>query len=121
MAIILQLVVKRIWRARFDISTLSLSIIPILPMPSAAKYIATGDPSPPAPTIRTLDFKSFLCPIIPIFFKIICLEYLSICFFENIIQFNYLPVEPNPPFPLKVSGKFSTSSNSILWTGNRII
>ena len=37
------------------------------------------------PTIKTFDLKSFFWPVAPIFFKIICLEYLSICFFEKAI------------------------------------
>ena len=34
----------------------SWSTIPILPTPAAAKYKATGQPKPPAPTIRTKLF-----------------------------------------------------------------
>ena len=34
---------------------MELSIIPIFPIPIEAKYIAIGDPRPPAPTIKTFE------------------------------------------------------------------
>ena len=80
-----------------------------------------GEPRPPAPTIKILDFKSFFCPMTPIFFKIICLEYLSICFFVNFIKIFYLPVEPKPPLPLVVFGSFVTSLSLAFDTGHNII
>lgn len=32
------------------------------PTPAAARYMATGQPSPPIPTINTLPFLSLHCP-----------------------------------------------------------
>ena len=43
----------RICRCRFDSSTTSMSTMPIVPTPAAARYIAAGEPSPPAPSIST--------------------------------------------------------------------
>ena len=36
-----------------------------LPMPAAARYMAIGEPSPPAPIQRTRDEQIFLCPSSP--------------------------------------------------------
>lgn len=33
-----------------------------IPTPQEARYSATGDPNPPAPTTKTEDFESFSCP-----------------------------------------------------------
>ena len=60
-------VVCRIWRCRFVTSTRSKSTIPIFPMPAAARYIATGEPSPPAPITSTLASSSLRCPAPPMF------------------------------------------------------
>ena len=47
---------------RFERSTESSSMIPILPIPAAARYSRAGEPSPPAPTTRIeASFRS-LCP-----------------------------------------------------------
>jgi len=35
------------------------------PMPAAARYIAAGDPRPPAPMQSTLDCFSLRCPSMP--------------------------------------------------------
>ncbi len=43
----------------------------------AAKYIIKGEPNPPAPITKTLEFKSFSCPFPPISGSIMFLEYLS--------------------------------------------
>jgi hypothetical protein len=42
-----------IWRCKLLSSTSSLSTMPILPTPAAARYSAAGEPRPPAPTIST--------------------------------------------------------------------
>lgn len=42
-----------------------------LPTPAAAKYNAEGEPSPPAPIIKTLACLSFNCP----FFFFVCWFY----------------------------------------------
>ena len=34
----------------------------LLPMPAAAKYSATGEPRPPAPTTKIDDLRRFCCP-----------------------------------------------------------
>ena len=62
---------------RFESSILSWSTIVIFPIPRAAKYIITGDPKPPAPTTKTLELRSFSCPVPPISGSKIFLEYLS--------------------------------------------
>src|SRR4051794_2304874 len=54
-----------IWRCRLDSSTTSNSTIPRVPTPAAARYMSTGEPSPPAPTASTLAFFSRFCPSIP--------------------------------------------------------
>src|SRR3954447_1892258 len=54
-----------IWRCRLDSSTTSNSTMPSVPTPAAARYISTGEPSPPAPTASTLAFFSRFCPSIP--------------------------------------------------------
>ena len=59
---------------------ISLSTIPIVPTPALERNSADGHPSPPAPTIKTLEEIIFFWPIIPISFKTICLENLSIIF-----------------------------------------
>ena len=41
-----------LWRLLFSMT--SKSTMPILPTPAAARYMADGVPSPPAPTTRTL-------------------------------------------------------------------
>ena len=51
---------------RLVMSTLSSSIIPILPTPAAARYSKVGDPNPPAPTTITEDFFIFIWPSSPI-------------------------------------------------------
>lgn len=49
-------------RCRFEDSTVSPSTRPIVPTPAPARYNAAGHPNPPAPTIRTLAFRSSSCP-----------------------------------------------------------
>jgi hypothetical protein len=65
----------------FDISTISLSIIPISPTPARVRNSATGQPKPPAPITSILAFLIFSCPAEPISLSIICLENLSISLF----------------------------------------
>src|SRR5665811_139226 len=60
-------------------STVSSSIIPIVPTPAAARYSITGEPSPPAPMHNTFDESNFFCPFPPTSGKMICREYLLIC------------------------------------------
>ncbi len=55
----------RIWRCRLLTSTTSKSTMPIVPTPAAARYIATGEPRPPAPMHSTLAALSLRCPSIP--------------------------------------------------------
>jgi hypothetical protein len=50
------------WRWRLEASTTSKSTMPIVPIPAAARYIAFGEPSPPAPMSRTLAFFRRFCP-----------------------------------------------------------
>ena len=64
----ISLVSKITWRDKLEISILSLSIIPIFPIPNADKYKAIGEPRPPAPTISTLLLSNLVCPPAPIFF-----------------------------------------------------
>src|SRR6185437_8963392 len=52
-------------RCRLVTSTLSKSTMPRCPTPAAARYNASGDPNPPAPTISTRPFFSFCCPASP--------------------------------------------------------
>src|SRR5207245_2420161 len=40
----------RIWRWRLEASTTSMSMMPIVPTPAAARYRAAGERSPPAPS-----------------------------------------------------------------------
>lgn len=40
-------------RTRYNCHTVSKSTIPMVPTPAAARYVAHGQPRPPAPTIRT--------------------------------------------------------------------
>ena len=54
------------WRCRFETSTLSKSITPIVPTPDAARYSAEGEPSPPAPITSTRAALSFSWPATPI-------------------------------------------------------
>ena len=56
-------VVCRICRCRFDSSTVSPSTIPSVPTPAPARYAAAGQPSPPAPMMRTFAFLSRSCPM----------------------------------------------------------
>ena len=51
--------VCRICRCRLDLSTTSKSMMPIVPMPAAARYSTIGEPSPPAPITSTLESSSF--------------------------------------------------------------
>ena len=55
----------RIWRCRLEASTSSMSTMPIVPTPAAARYSAAGEPSPPAPSSRTLEASSFAWPSVP--------------------------------------------------------
>ena len=55
----------RICRWRFEWSTVSKSTMPNLPSPAAARYMAMGDPSPPAPMHRTLVERIFFWPARP--------------------------------------------------------
>jgi hypothetical protein len=48
--------------------------MPILPMPAAARYIAIGEPRPPAPMHSTLVPLIFFCPAKPTSGKIKCRE-----------------------------------------------
>ena len=57
----------RSWRCRLVRSTRSKSRIPSVPTPAAARYMATGEPSPPAPTQSTFASSSLRCPAPPIF------------------------------------------------------
>ena len=61
--------------ARFTTVFLS-SIIPIFPTPVRTRNSATGQPNPPAPTIKTFACLILFCPNEPISFSIICLENL---------------------------------------------
>jgi hypothetical protein len=47
------LVLCRIWRCRFDSSTVSPSTRPRVLTPAPAIYTAAGQPNPPAPTMST--------------------------------------------------------------------
>src|SRR5579859_3076740 len=67
-----------IWRWRLEKSTMSKSTMPILPMPAAARYIAIGDPSPPAPMQRTLVEQIFFWPARPTSGRIKWREYRRI-------------------------------------------
>ena len=49
----------RICRCRLLKSTVSKSTMPSVPTPAAARYMATGDPSPPAPMHNTLAAFNF--------------------------------------------------------------
>ena len=55
-----------IWRWRLDVSTVSLSMMPMVPMPAAARYWRAGEPSPPAPMLRTRAAVSRAWPWGPI-------------------------------------------------------
>ncbi len=68
-------VVCRIWRCRFVTSTVSKSTMPSFPIPAAARYSATGEPSPPAPITRTLASSSLRCPFPPMFGRMMWREY----------------------------------------------
>ena len=65
-------VVWRIWRWRFDTSTTSPSMSPIVPTPAAARYTAVGEPSPPAPISSTLERSSLRWPFSPTWFSRKC-------------------------------------------------
>ena len=54
------------WRCRLLSSTTSSSTRPMVPIPDAARYIAAGEPSPPAPISSTLLSRSLRCPAWPI-------------------------------------------------------
>jgi len=51
-----------IWRCRLVRSTVSWSASARVPTPAAARYIAAGDPSPPAPTISARASSSACWP-----------------------------------------------------------
>ena len=44
------------------------------PTPAAARYIAIGEPSPPAPMISTLESSSLRCPAPPTLGRMMCRE-----------------------------------------------
>lgn len=50
---------------KFELSTVSPSIIPRVPIPAPARYNAAGDPRPPVPTIRTRVDLSLSYPSTP--------------------------------------------------------
>src|SRR3989337_3889696 len=77
-------------------STTSSSIIPIVPIPAAARYRAIGEPSPPAPVIKTLDSQSFSCPLPPTSERIICLLYRLTCSSVKFIRY------PHPKLPIVI-------------------
>ncbi len=52
-------------RWRLEVSTTSKSTSPKVPTPAAARYIATGAPSPPVPISSTLAFFSLIWPSTP--------------------------------------------------------
>jgi hypothetical protein len=52
-------------RCRLLVSTTSKSTMPMRPTPAAARYIAAGEPRPPAPMQSTLDAFSRRCPSMP--------------------------------------------------------
>ena len=60
---------------KLDNSTLSSSIIPIVPTPAAARYNNSGDPSPPAPITSTFACINLFCPFPPTCGSVICLAY----------------------------------------------
>jgi hypothetical protein len=66
-------VVWRICLWRLLNSTRSLSTSPIVPIPAAARYIAAGEPKPPAPIMSTWEACNFFCPFSPISGSEICL------------------------------------------------
>src|SRR6266498_2006161 len=51
-------------RCRLEASTSSKSTMPMWPTPAAARYMALGEPRPPAPISSTLAFFSRFCPSI---------------------------------------------------------
>lgn len=51
-----------IWRCRFVTSTQSESNRPIFPTPAPDKYIAKGQPIPPAPIMAILFYTILSCP-----------------------------------------------------------
>ena len=53
---------KATWRCRLSIDTRSSSMMPMAPTPAAARYMMSGDPSPPAPTTSTRAAFSRCCP-----------------------------------------------------------
>ena len=57
--------------------------MPTLPIPAAARYSPKGDPSPPAPIMRTLAFFNRRCPAIPTSGMMRCREYRSISSFDR--------------------------------------
>jgi purine-nucleoside phosphorylase len=73
------------WRWRFEKSTVSKSTIPSLPMPAAARYIAMGDPKPPAPMHSTLVEQIFFCPAMPTSGRMRWREYRRISSFDSCI------------------------------------
>ena len=62
-----------ICRCRLEVSTLSSSTMPMVPMPAAARYRAIGEPSPPAPMHRTDESFSFCWPADPTSGRVKCL------------------------------------------------
>ena len=57
--------VCRSWRFRLDSSTLPESQMRRVPTPAAARYMATGLPSPPAPAMNTVARLSAPWPVSP--------------------------------------------------------
>jgi len=66
--------VCRIWRWRLVRSTESASTSVISPTPAAARYIAAGDPSPPAPMMMTCASIKRCCASMPISSTRMCRE-----------------------------------------------
>jgi len=56
----------RICRCRFVRSTVSASTSVIVPTPDAARYIAAGEPRPPAPTTIACASRKRCCASMPI-------------------------------------------------------
>src|SRR5210317_913370 len=102
-----------------EISTTSSSIIPIFPTPALVRNSATGQPKPPAPTIKTFASFIFSWPFEPISLSIICLENLSISlllsdFFifllsqnrPHLLKSQVVHLFPEAPFLLQVLKSF---------------
>jgi hypothetical protein len=65
-----------ICRCKLVTSTISESNKPIFPTPAPAKYIAKGQPIPPAPIMAILFYTIFNCPSYAISLRSICRQYL---------------------------------------------